>query len=70
MTKLYYTGTLRVIKTRLNHFLQIKFKGDKKNINGLGAVVTFIMITANNRFMKIIRIAVIYPACRVLRISG
>ena len=36
---LLYRNTCRDKDSSSNHFLQIKFKGDKKNINGLGAVV-------------------------------
>lgn len=35
-----YRNTSRDEDTAGNHFLQIKFKGDKENINGVGAIVT------------------------------
>ena len=37
---LLYRNTTRDNDTTNNHFLQIKFKGDKQNINGIGAIVT------------------------------
>jgi ASPIC and UnbV/FG-GAP-like repeat len=35
---LLYRNTTRIKDTAANHFLQIKFKGDQQNINGLGAI--------------------------------
>ena len=37
---LLYRNTSRDKDSASNHFLQIKFKGDKQNINGIGAIVT------------------------------
>ena len=36
---LIYKNTSREKKDTTNHYLQIKFKGDQKNIDGLGAWV-------------------------------
>ena len=35
-----YRNTARDKDTTNNHFLQVKFKGDQQNINGIGAIVT------------------------------
>jgi hypothetical protein len=37
---LLYRNTTRDNDTINNHFLQVKFKGDQQNINGIGAIVT------------------------------
>ncbi len=37
---LLYRNTSRDNDTTNNHFLQIKFKGDQQNINGIGAIAT------------------------------
>ena len=66
---LLYRNTSRDKDSSSNRFLQIKFKGDKQNINGLGALSAFIMIMENNRCMKIILTGDICPACRVSLIS-
>ncbi len=62
---LLYRNTARDKDTANTHFLQIKFHGDKQNINGIGALQQFFMMQVNSRYMTIIHIAVTFRLMKV-----
>ena len=65
---LVYKNTSLKKNDSTNHYLQIKFKGDQKNIDGLGTWVDIYYDRVSTRCMRIIHTGVICQPCNPLHI--